>query len=415
MKKRIVTWMLGAMMAVTLLGCGDDKKNSTEGTEVMESTETGTEEAGAVTAQSSAFLDIKGSDYVKLCDYSAIPVSISGDYEVDESDALEYFEQMFLNYGPFYTEDVDKTTIGEGDIVNVDYVGKLDGEAFEGGSAEGQLIDVYGNCAAGGATSYIDGFTEGLKGASVGDVIDCDVTFPEDYQNTDLAGKAVVFTFTVNSIQKEMEIGDVDDAFAKEQFQVDTVDEMYEQIRSYLEQMAVYNKQRDTAMAIQDYLVENCTVDVPQDYLVARLADYKRQFLESNCNGDESQLEDYATTYYGKSAEELEAYWEESMEESISLELILDAITEEMGLTLDEDTYQSSVVSMAQSSYGTVESMYNMYGYGDAVYGEAYLRKLYLYDQALDQVLETAVVTVTPADDAVESVEDTEAVESTQQ
>lgn len=107
-------------------------------------------------------------------------------------------------------------------------------------------------------TGYIDGFTDGLKGASVGDVIDCDVTFPDDYGNTDLAGKAVVFTFTVNSIQKEMTIDDVDDAFAKEQFQVDTVDEMYDQIRSYMESVPSIISRKTLRLPCRNYLIDNC-------------------------------------------------------------------------------------------------------------------------------------------------------------
>ena len=191
-------------------------------------------------------------------------MTITGDYDVDDQKVKDYFKQMFDNYGPFYTADPDKTTVEEGDIVNVDYVGKLDGTAFSGGTAQNQNIDVYQNASATG-TGYIDGFTDGLKGASVGDVIDCDVTFPDDYGNTDLAGKAVVFTFTVNSIQKEMTIDDVDDAFAKEQFQVDTVDEMYDQIRSYMESSAEYSKQKDTTTAVQNYLIDNCEAEVPEE------------------------------------------------------------------------------------------------------------------------------------------------------
>lgn len=94
--------------------------------------------------------------------------------------------------------------------------------------------------------------------------IDCDVDISGMIMaNTDLAGKAVVFTFTVNSIQKEMTIDDVDDTFAKEQFQVDTVDEMYDQIRSYMESSAEYNKQKDTTTAVQNYLIDNCEAEVP--------------------------------------------------------------------------------------------------------------------------------------------------------
>lgn len=409
MKKRSMALLLAAMMIVAA-GCGDNKNGEsiegTEGTENIADTE-GAQTQDVITAASSMF-ELKGSDYVQLCDYSALELAISGEYEVQDGDAEDYFEQMFAANGPFYMEDTSATTIGDGAIVNVDYVGKLNGEAFDGGSAQQQLIDVDNNCAAGGAGSYIDGFTEGLKGASVGDVIDCDVTFPETYSNADLAGKPVVFTFTVNSIQKEMTVADVDDTFAQEQFQVETVDDMYAQIRTYLEQSAEYNKQRDTYTAAQDYLIENSTVSVPEDYVEARLADYKRQFVDANCEGDESQFGEYATTYYGKTAEELEQSWSESMAESVKLELIMDAIAEKLGLSLDEEAFTTNVSNMATNNgYSDLSQMYALYGYGDAAYGETYLKKLYLYDEALDKILETANVTVTEPEEA-EVVENTE-------
>lgn len=187
---------------------------------------------------------------MKLCDYSAIPVTITGNYDVTDEDVQNYFEQLFTHRGPFYAVDDTKTTVEEGDIVNVDYVGKLDGEAFQGGTAENQNVDVSNNSAAGGSSSYIEGFTDDLLGASVGDVIDSHVTFPENYSsNKDLAGKEVVFTFTVNSIQKEIALEDVDDEFASENFGVDTLDEMYQQIREYLENTAAQNKISDTYSA----------------------------------------------------------------------------------------------------------------------------------------------------------------------
>lgn len=418
MKKKIVALMLSVMMVMSVTACGSDKENTVaEGTEVptaLDVTEVaeGSEQADSIESVlcASSEFDLKGSDYVTLCDYNAINVTITGDYDVDDADVEEYFKGMFDSYGPFYKEDPDKTVIEEGDIVNVDYVGKLDGEAFEGGTAENQLIDVYNNASTSGS-GYIDGFTDGLKGASVGDVLDCDVTFPEDYGNTDLAGKAVVFTFTVNSIQKEISFEEVDDAFAQEQFQVDTVDAMYDEIREYMEQNADYNKQRDTYLAVQEYLIDNCTVEVPEDYLAARLSDYKRQFIEKTCDGDESKLEQYASDYYGKTVEELEAYWKENMDKSIRLELIMDAIAEEMGVELDQEDYDTYVSQLVSSNgYESAEAMYNFYGYGDTVYGETYFNSLYTYDVALEDVTANAVVNV----EAAEVLEDTEAVEETE-
>lgn len=412
MKKKLVALMLGVMMVMPIAACGSDEgKDAVEGTEAVESTET-TEVAENVPCASSAF-DLKGSDYVTLCDYENASITITGDYEVEDEEVTASFEEMFNNYGPFYTEDADKTTIEEGDIVDVDYVGKLDGVAFDGGSAENQIIDVYNNASVTGS-GYIDGFTDGLKGASVGDVIDCDVTFPEDYGNTDLAGKAVVFTFTVNSIQREMTLEDVDDNFASEQFQVETVEEMYQVIRDYLEQEADYYEQRDTYLALQSYLMDNSTVEVPEDYLEARVSDYKNQYIQYYCYGDESQLETYISTYEGKTVEEAEAGWRESLEKGIRLELIMDAIAEEMGLEVDEEEYETYAQSVATSNgYESVEAMYELYGYGDAEYGARYFKELYLYDMALEKVLENTTVNVDPtlaeSEEATESVEETEA------
>ncbi len=393
MKKRVIVLLLGTMLAMTAVSCGNagEKENQTaEGTE--QAPGENTEES--VTAESAAF-DISAKEHVTLCDYSAIPVTITGDYEEDDADVEQYYEQMITSNGPYYEPDETRDVIGEGDIVNVDYVGKLDGEAFQGGTAENQNIDVYNNSAAGGATGYIEGFTEGLKGASVGDVIDHDVTFPEDYGNQDLAGKAVVFTFTVNSIQKEITADAIDDAFVKEKFGAESIEEMKKQVRTYLENTASYNKQNDTFSAIQKYLLDNCTVEVPQDFLAARVSDYRRQFIESNCGGDESQLETYLSTYYGKTAEEIEKEWSDGMEDGIALELIMGAIAEELGTTIDEEKYAEFLKSAsANSGYESEEAMFKMYGYGDVEYGKEYVRKLYLYDQALNELMETAKVTV---------------------
>jgi len=319
MKKKVVVLMLCTMMAVTALGCGGKKNDTAEGTEAAESVN-GTETAeGTETVEyESPSYDLDPSDYVTLCDYSKVPVTITGDYDVDDQDAKDYFEQMFSYYGPFYVADDTKTTVGDGDIVNVDYVGKLDGVAFDNGSAEDQNIDVDNNCSAGSqSSSFIDGFTDDLKGASVGDVIDSDVTFPDNYGNADLAGKQVVFTFTVNSIQKEMTLDDVDDDFAQKQFQADTVDDMYAQIKSFLENQASSNKDSDTYTAVQEYLLENCKVDIPEDYLTARVNDYEKQYVQNYCDGDASKLEDYVSSQYNMTLDEVRQEWKSGMEKNI--------------------------------------------------------------------------------------------------
>lgn len=408
MKKKLAALLLGTMMVVSVVGCGADEEK-----EVVESTESeeATEEVSAEPAASGAF-DLKAGDYVTLSDYENIAVTISKDYEMNDEELEKYITNWMDSEGPYYKEVTDRTVIKEGDIVNLDYVGKLDGVAFDGGTAENQLIDVYNNRSADG-TTYIEGFTDGIKGASVGDVVDCDVTFPENYGNADLAGKEVVFTFTINSIQKPMTFDEFDDAYVAENIEdAETVDELREQLEKECEQQLAYYKWYDISTQIQTYLKDSCTVEIPEDYLSARVADYKKQFVEYYCGGDESQLETVISTYFGSTSEEMEESWKTEQESSIRIELILQAIAEEMGLTLDEEKFASYAASMVSGNgYGTEETMYALYGYGDAAYGEQYFRELYVCNMALEELTKNAEVTVDATPEESEAAEETEVKE----
>ena len=393
MKKRVLALLLCVSTAISMTGCGS-KGESVEATEAVENTES-TEEVPAVPL---AQYDLKGSDYVTLCDYSAIPVTISGDYDVTDQDVLDYVEKIFTQGGPFYTADPDKTTVEEGDIVNVDYVGKLDGEAFSGGTAEDQNIDVSNNSSASGS-GYIDGFTDGLIGASVGDVIDSNVTFPDEYPNNpDLAGKEVVFTFTVNSIQKEVTMDTMDDEFALEQFGVDSVDGVYKQVRQYLESSA-----------------ENCTVDMPADYRSDVIEAIRANFIDRYCSGDESQMETVLSSY-GYTEESIEQEWSDSVESSIRLELIVKAIAEKEDIQIDDTEFEDYVSTIVSSGgFGDADTLYSNYGYGDSVYGKNQIRVIYLAGLVLDKLAETAEVTENAVEETTESVESTESTDSTEE
>lgn len=119
--------------------------------------------------------------------------NVSFDYDYDLSDYITIGQYKGLEYTP--TPEFTRTVVEEGDKINLDYVGKIDGVAFDNGStpAGGTEIVV-------GQANYIDGFEDGLVGMSVGSTKDLNLKFPDDYQSTDLAGKNVVFTVTVNKI-----------------------------------------------------------------------------------------------------------------------------------------------------------------------------------------------------------------------
>jgi len=401
MKKKLVALLLCMTTVLTMTACGGSNGDSVKNTENgAESTETG------MPVVDLAKYEYNYVDYVTLCDYTAIPVELAEEYTVTDEDVEAYIDEIFTYYGPFYIADETKTVVAEGDIVNVDYVGKLDGVAFEGGSAPNQNIDVSGNCAAGGYTTYIDGFTAGLMGAEVGSVVDCDVTFPENYGSAELAGKAVVFTFTVNSIQKAVtSLEEMDDATVMANFGVESAEAFSEEIRAGLESDAAYYKMQDGNGDIQQYLLDNCSVEIPADYFADLMKAFRNYYVWQNCSGDDSKLEEYLTTNFGYTVEQAEEEWKEYLTLSVKLEFILEAIAQEMGMELDMTAYEASLAEyVAYYGLETAEPVFESYGYGDVAYGERMVKSMHLQSDLLEKLMETAVVTVAePVEESTES------------
>lgn len=138
--------------------------------------------------------DIKASDYVTLGNYIGIEAS-AAEPVVEDGMVDAYMSYFVLPQIPI--EGVTDRAIEEGDTVNIDFVGYLDGEAFEGGTGAGYDLRI-------GSHQFIDGFEDGLIGVNYGDTVSLDLTFPDPYTNPDLAGAAVVFEVTVNG-RKDVE------------------------------------------------------------------------------------------------------------------------------------------------------------------------------------------------------------------
>ncbi len=180
MKKKIVTLLLAGSMAVSLAACTPQAEGGAE------TTEGGTEESGDAAIGGTA-------NVVNLGEYKGIEVEDTGVIEVTDDDIDMEIESR-LSAETEVIEVTDRA-VENGDMTNIDYEGKEDGVAFEGGTAEGAMLEI-------GSGQFIPGFEEGLIGVEVGETVDIELTFPEDYGSADLAGADVVFTVTVNSIQE---------------------------------------------------------------------------------------------------------------------------------------------------------------------------------------------------------------------
>lgn len=389
MKNKILASVLCVALATGMVACGSDKK--TEGTETSDAV---TQSAGITSDKRSGEFDIDVTKQVtNLADYNEIPVTLSADYEITEKAKNEYLVYVLQNRGAEFSKEVtDRTEVQEGDYVKVDYTGYLDGEAFEGGAATDVLLDVSNNKSVDG-TGFIDGFTDGIIGAKVGETVSSDVTFPEEYQAENLAGQLTTFEFNVKGIYELKTINDFTDEQVDAIFGDDgysTVDELDDILEITLQQQA-YSA---TVNEVKTYMIDNSTVEIPQDYLTARVAEFEASFAKDNC-AEGQTLEDLLTNTYGISLEEAEKTWTENITEQIKTEFIFGYIAKLENIEFDEDAYQdyiSYIVEQGGADFADATAVYEYFGSGNTEEGEAYLRNQYLVNKAIDFVAENASV-----------------------
>ena len=297
------------------------------------------------------FEGIAAKDYVTLGQYTNLtyPEEVTS---VKEEDIQSRIDSIMSSHT--YTNEVTDRAVKDGDTLNIDYVGKVDGVAFEGGSTDGN-----GTQVTIGVTSYIDDFLEQLIGHQPGETFDIEVTFPDPYQNNpDLAGKDAVFTVTVNHIV-ETYTYELTDDFVADNLQADygytSIADMREKIAADLHDTQVYNYMIET-------ILENCPVsEVPQklvdNEITITVKQLKYQALQYNM--DASTL----FTYYGVADEDaFRTTYEEDIRERISQYLVMMAIAEDAGLiATEQDVKDYFLEEMDTEDYS--EYVKN-YGYG---------------------------------------------------
>lgn len=297
------------------------------------------------------FEGIAAKDYVTLGQYTSLtyPEEVTS---VKEEDIQTRIDSIMSSHT--YTNEVTDRAVQDGDTLNIDYVGKVDGVAFEGGSTDGN-----GTQVTIGVTSYIDDFLEQLIGHRPGETFDIEVTFPDPYENNpDLAGKDAVFTVTVNHIV-ETYTYELTDDFVADNLQADygytSIADMREKIAADLHDTQVYNYMIETVL-------ENCPVsEVPQklvdNEITITVKQLKYQALQYNM--DASTL----FTYYGVADEDaFRTTYEEDIREQISQYLVMMAIAEDAGLiATEQDVKDYFLEEMDTEDYS--EYVKN-YGYG---------------------------------------------------
>ncbi len=362
--------------------------------------------------------DINLEDYVTVGDYKGINVEVASP-EVSDEEIDQYMQ--YISSSMKATVEVTDRAVQEGDTVNIDYSGKRvdTGEVFNGGTAEGYDLTI-------GSHTFIDGFEDGLIGAAIGETRDLNLTFPENYSSTELAGADVIFTVKVNSIKVKP---DLDDAYAASLGieNVTTIDEL----KTYLKDRLMEDKQtqykNEVNSKVIDAVTANCKFNQPPQ---AALDRFKGLYTEQADLVASYYSANYGTSYTtdqvlsmmmaqeGFSGEQTE-YLDNKSVELAEQFIMLGAIAKLEGIEVTEDELNEKLESDMANANATAEegkTIASVDEYKKTVDVENIKENL-LTNKVIEFLAENANVTEPAADAATEDdkaaeTENTEAADS---
>ncbi len=370
-KYRKILFLLFALVIsiILLAGCNSKEEESEE--DYLHLYSKGIDENGF-------WKGIKALDYIKDFEYEGIAIP-SEVYEVTE-ERLQYQIDTLMS-GYIARNKITDRAIADGDTVNIDYEGKVDGVVFEGGSTMEVGVDVIigktnDERDAQDTLSFLDGFLEELIGHMPGETINIEVTFPDDYYEEQLRGKTAVFTTTINYIVEREELTD---AFVAEHLSESdgwtTIEEMREGMRAQVQKNLVqqyimqYLATKVSTKSVPDSLVKYQEKILLNDY--QELADY---------NGIE--LEEYLKTVEGFSGiEECMEEAQDSLIENATYTLVVQAVAEDVGISVTDEDIENYFSEHLWSSDVSTQTDY---------YGLPYVKQGVLGQKVVDYIAENA-------------------------
>lgn len=243
--------------------------------------------------------------------------------------------------------DVENRPAQKDDTANIDYAGSIDGEAFPGGTAQGHDLVL-------GSDSFIPGFEDQVIGMNVGDEKDINVTFPEEYHSDDLKGKDAVFNVKLNSL-KAKEMPKIDDEFAKDVSEFDTLEEYKADIKAKLKDEAEKAFEAESQNKIVELLVENMEVEVPQ-CMIDTQTDYTLREIDYNFQGQGFSLQQYIQMT-GMSLDDMKAQYAEQSLARVKANLAMEAVQKAEKLEVTDEDVDKELQKVADETNKTLEEV----------------------------------------------------------
>jgi len=274
------------------------------------------------------------------------------------------------------TITIEDRPVKDGDMAIIDFEGFVDGVAFEGGKGENYPLTI-------GSGAFIPGFEEELIGVNLNEETDVNVTFPEDYQSEELAGKAAVFVCTVREI-KEKELPPLDDEFASEVSEFDTLEEYKEDIRTKISEKKEQEAKNQKEEAVVDAVIEEAFMEIPE----AMIQTQQQQMLEDFAQRIQSQglnVEQYMEIT-GMTQADLAEQMRPQALKRIQSRLVMEAVAAEEGMTATEEEVDAEIVKMAEVYRMETDKVMELLGEG----GRKQVKEDICVNKAVDFVVQNA-------------------------
>lgn len=385
MKKKLAIVTVTLLMGISVVACSkstDNSKASPSATGDASATPKASFDADTPYTQEQEIemqsRDITG--FVTLGEYKGVDVAAVDATVTDED--VEKSIQSTLENNKTYKDTEKDYKAAKGDQVVIDYVGKIDGKAFDKGSADDQTVVL-------GDGQYIQGFEDGIIGHTAGTTFDINVTFPENYTSKDLAGKAATFTITLDSIKNPV-MPELNDAFVQTVSETSkTVEEYRKEVRASMEENAKKNKESKEEDAVWEAVLAKVEVsEYPEDLIEYYAYNSRKQIITELASSYNTDLDTYLKTI-GITEEEFTKEREEDAKAYLKQLMVLQKISIKEGLLVTDEQYQTELKKVLEANNMKTED--DLKGtYGNLV--PYTIKKSILYDNVTDWLVSNAKI-----------------------
>ncbi len=312
---------------------------------------------------------------VTLGEYKGLEVEVTPADVTEEEIAAELKREQENNSR---TIDVDDRAVADGDMVTLDFEGFVDGVAFEGGKGTDYPLTI-------GSNSFIPGFEEQLVGAEIGVEKEVNVTFPENYHANDLAGKAAVFKCTVKAI-KVKELPELDDEFAKDVSEFDTLDAYKADIEKKLKERKEAVAKREREDKAVDAVIENAQMDIPEAMIQGQIQQLMQDFVR-RMQAQGLSIDQYYQ-FTGLDNAKIQEQMRPQALKRIQSRLVLEKIAETENIQISDEKFEEELKAMADMYKMEVEKLKEVMG----DYEKEQIKKDMAVQEAVTLVAESAKV-----------------------